>query len=381
MSDDCKGDTQYPTLAGALSSQAPQRHTVLAVDDTPANLNLLAQLLGHQYRVQLAVSGTKALELALRKPPDLIVLDVMMPDIDGYEVCRRLKAERSTRDVPVIFLTALNGPDDETRAFEVGGADYVAKPFTPATLRARVHTHLELKCWRDTLTSRNTWLQNELDRRLLEVESLRETTLYMMVSLAEFRDESTANHLLRTQAYVQELALWLQQQGLLPDEMDGDQIDAMIKAAPLHDIGKVAIPDHVLLKPGPLDAQEWAVMKTHAEAGARLLQRAVDRLGDGAGPLLHYAIQIARHHHERWDGSGYPDGLAGEDIPLCARMMAVVDVYDALMSQRPYKQALTHEQAMERIQRDAGSHFDPLLARALAAVQPQLRAIAEQWRD
>jgi putative two-component system response regulator len=367
-------------LADAKMLQG-SRPTVLAVDDTPANLNLLSQLLGKQYRVQLAVSGAKALELAFRSPPDIIVLDVMMPELDGYAVCSRLKADPRTRDVPVIFLTALNGTEDETRGFEVGGADFVNKPFTPATLLARVETQLQLKAWQDALRDRNAWLQKELDARLQEVERLRDTTLFVMVSLAEFRDADTGNHIRRTQEYVRVLAYWLREQGLAPVNFSDAQIDALSKAAPLHDIGKVAIPDDVLLKPRPLTAEEWVVMKTHTTQGADLLKRAADKLGADAGPMLHYAMQIARHHHEKWDGSGYPDGLAGTNIPVAARLMAVADVYDALISRRPYKEPMSHPDALAWIEKQSGSHFDPSLVEALRAVQPQLMAIAQQWHD
>jgi putative two-component system response regulator len=357
------------------------RPTVLAVDDTPANLNLLSQLLGKQYRVQLAVSGAKALEIAAKRAPDIVVLDVMMPELDGYAVCRRLKADPRTRDVPVIFLTALNGTDDETRGFEAGGADFVSKPFTPATLLARVETHLQLKAWRDALRDRNAWLQNELSARLQEVERLRDTTLFVMVALAEFRDADTGNHIRRTQEYVRVLAHWLRDQSLAPADFSDANIDALAKAAPLHDIGKVAIPDGVLLKPGPLSAEEWVVMKTHTTQGADLLQRAANKLGADAGPMLHYGMQIARYHHEKWDGSGYPSGLAGAAIPLSARLMAVADVYDALISRRPYKEPMPHDAAMTWIEQQSGSHFDPTLVQALHAVQTQLQAIAAQWHD
>ena len=357
------------------------RPTVLAVDDTPANLNLLSQLLGPHYRVQLAVSGFKALELAARKPPDIVVLDVMMPDMDGYEVCRRLKAEPATRDVPVLFLTALNSPEDETRGFAAGAADFVPKPFTPATLLARVRTHLELKAWNDALRDRNAWLQTELDHRLAEVDRLRETTLFVMVALAEFRDSDTGNHVKRTQEYVRVLAQWLVDHDLAPLELTPANIDALAKAAPLHDIGKVAIPDGVLLKPGALTAEEWVVMRTHTTQGADLLARAAHRMGADAGPLLHYGMQIARHHHEKWDGSGYPDGLHGEAIPVAARLMAVADVYDALISRRPYKAPMSHEEALAWIVAHSGTHFDPQLVTALQDVQGQLIDIARQWHD
>ncbi len=361
--------------------QQATRPTILAVDDTPANLTLLSQVLAPHCRLQLAVNGTKALELAQRRPPDLILLDVMMPELDGYEVCRRLKADARTREVPVIFLTALTGAEDETRGFEAGGADFVGKPFTPATLLARVRTQLELKAWRDALRDRNAWLQRELDARLTEVERLRDTTLFMMVSLAEFRDTETGNHVRRTQEYMRVLARRMAATGGEAATLDAAAIDAMSKAAPMHDIGKVAVPDRVLLKPGPLDAEEWAVMRTHTLHGAELLRRALDRLGEGAGPMLRYAMQIARSHHERWDGTGYPDALAGTAIPLAARLMAVADVYDALISRRPYKEAMDHDTAIEWIVGQAGKHFDPAVVDALCAVQPQLIDIAGTWHD
>jgi putative two-component system response regulator len=357
------------------------RPTVLAVDDTPANLALLSQVLGRHYRVQLAVSGAKALALAKRRPPDLIVLDVMMPELDGYEVCRRLKADPATRDVPVLFLTALSGSQDETLGFEVGGADFIAKPFTPATLLARVRTQLELKAWHDALRDRNGWLQRELDARLEEVDRLRDTTLFVMVALAEFRDAETGQHVKRTQEYVRTLARWVAAHDGGRHGLDEASIDALARSAPLHDIGKVAIPDRILLKPAALDEAEWVVMKTHTLHGADLLKRAADKLGERAGPMLHYGMQIARSHHEKWDGSGYPDGLAGEDIPIAARMMAVADVYDALISRRPYKEPMAHQRAMAHIAAGSGSHFDPTLVAALAELEPEMIEIAERWHD
>ncbi len=359
----------------------PSRETVLVVDDTPANLNLLARVLNKQYRVQLAVSGTKALQIVERDPPDLIVLDVMMPELDGYEVCRRLKLDPRFREIPVLFLTALTQPEEETAAFEAGGADFVHKPFNPATVLARVRTQLALKAAHDRLRTHNLRLSGELDARQREVERLRDTTLFVMVGLAEFRDTDTGNHIQRTQEIVRTLATWYAAQLDGSAELTPHAIDELAKAAPLHDIGKVAIPDGILLKPGKLTADEWAVMKTHAVQGAELLQRAIDRLGDDAGLLLHFGRQIALHHHERWDGTGYPDGLAGAAIPLAARLMAVADVYDALISRRPYKGPLTHDEAMGFIREGSGSHFDPRLVDGLQACQAEVIAITTQWRD
>jgi len=357
------------------------RATVLVVDDTPANLTLMAQVLNKHFRVQLAVSGAKALEIVRRSAPDLVVLDVMMPEIDGFEVCRQLKADPRTAHVPVIYLTALTRPEDETAAFEAGGADFVTKPFNPATLLARVRTHLALKAAQDALRDRNAHLSGALVARRREVEALRDTTLFVMVGLAEFRDSDTGNHIQRTQEYVRTLATWLAAQADAPAELTPAAIDQLAKAAPLHDIGKVAIPDAILLKPGKLSADEWVVMKKHTLHGADLLQRAIDRLGDDAGLLLHYGKQIARHHHERWDGSGYPDGLAGEAIPLSARLMAVADVYDALISRRPYKAPMHHAEAMRFIHEGRGSHFDPRIVAAIDACQDELVSIADHWHD
>lgn len=369
-----------PPVASAPPDPAPPPR-LLVVDDTPANLVLLANLLDKRYRVQLAPSGAKALDLARRQPPDLVILDVMMPELDGYEVCRQLKADPLTSHVPVLFLTALSRPEDESRGFEVGGADFIHKPFNPTTVLARVATHLQLKAWQDALRDRNAWLQRELQARLAEVDRLREATLYVMVSFAEFRDEDTGNHVLRTQEYVRALATWLAEHGAPGYRLDPEQIDQLARSAPLHDIGKVAIPDGILLKPGRLTPEEFTIMKTHAVRGWELLQRAAEHMGGEGSLYLRYGMEIARHHHERWDGTGYPDGLAGTGIPLSARLMAVADVYDALISRRPYKEPMDHRDALRYIRDGAGGHFDPEITRALDATVDQLDAIALRWRD
>jgi putative two-component system response regulator len=367
------------------TSQPPSRPTVLVADDTPANLMLLAGVLSPHWRVQLAPTGSKALELAWRQTPDVIVLDVMMPGMDGYEVCRQLKAHPATRDVPVLFLTALTQPADEARGFECGGADFIHKPFNPSTVLARVGTQIEARAWRQQLHRRNEWLQQELQARLVDVDRLREATLHVMISFAEFRDESTGHHVRRTQEYVRVLLEWLSERatpGLDPDlPLNTVQIDLIARSAPLHDIGKVAIPDGILLKPGRLNDEEMRVMKTHALQGWEMLRRASDRMGPAGDRYLHYGMQIARHHHERWDGQGYPDGLRGKAIPLSARVMAVADVYDALISRRPYKEPMSHEAALALVQQGSGGHFDPAVVQALLARQDAVRHIAERWCD
>jgi len=358
-----------------------RRPVVLVVDDTPANLTLLAQVLNKDYQVKIAISGRRALEIAGRSPPDLIVLDIMMAELDGYEVCRRLKADPALADVPVLFLTALTRPEDETQGFRVGGADFIHKPFNPETVLARVATQLKLKVARDVLRDRNAHLDRELERRRREAERLRETTLFLMLGLAEFRDNETANHIRRTEEYVRTLGTWYAARPGAPAGLTPETIDELAKAAPLHDIGKVAIRDAILLKDGPLSAEEWVEMKTHTVRGAELLQKAIDRLDHDAGPMLRFAKQIARHHHERWDGSGYPDGLSGEAIPLAARLMAVADVYDALTTTRPYKPAWDHAAAMACIVEGAGRHFDPVLVDGLLACEPAFVEIATQYKD
>ncbi|WP_051379019.1 HD domain-containing phosphohydrolase [Derxia gummosa] len=370
------------TPSPAPTDSAPAQETILAVDDTPANLSLLAALLGKRYRVQLAPSGAKALELARRAPPDLVVLDVMMPEMDGYEVCRRLKADPVTADVPVLFLTALSRPEDETRGFEVGGADFVHKPFNAMTVLARVRTQLDLKAWRDAMRDRHAWLQRELDARLAEVERLRESALFTMISFSEFRDHETGNHVRRTREYVRVLAQWLAVHAAdAAYRLEPDEIEQIARSAPLHDVGKVAIPDSILLHTGPLGPPAFEVMKTHAMKGWEMLGRIETELGPDGTRLLRHARDIARWHHERWDGTGYPDGLAGNAIPLSARLMAVADVYDALISRRPYKEPFPHARALDMIRAGSGGHFDPVIVEALLACHARLDAIALQWQD
>ena len=354
--------------------------TVLVVDDAPANLSLLAGLLNKSYRVKLAPSGLKALDLARRSVPDLILLDVMMPEMDGYEVCRRLKADPLTARIPVLFLTAMSQPEDEARGFEVGAADFIQKPISPAIVQARVRTHLQIKAYQDQLTERNAWLQGELNQRLAQVDQLREATLHVMISFAEFRDEETGNHVRRTQEYVRTLATHLYEQGTHDGVLTPSAIEHIAKSAPLHDIGKVAIPDHILLKPGRLEPDELIIMRGHAMHGWDMLNRASSRMGDQAD-FLHHAMDISRHHHEKWDGTGYPDGLAGEDIPLSARLMAVADVYDALISRRPYKDSMSHQRAVDYIHKGCGTHFDPTVVQAFNDSLDKFLHIARTWRD
>lgn len=356
------------------------RSTILVIDDTPTNLSLLNQLLGEHYRVKLANGGAKGLEIAQATPPDLILLDIMMPGIDGYTVCKRLKANAKTSGIPVIFLTAKTETTDEEMGFELGAVDFIHKPIAPSIVMARVRTHLQIRVWQTFLEDQSEWLQREVGRRVNEVLHLQEATIRVMVSLAEFRDECTGNHIRRTQNYVRLLAEHLSQQTRDRDFLTPEHIDQIAKASPLHDIGKIAIPDHILLKPGKHTPEEFATMKTHSAKGENMLTTTRRELGDD-NLMLQFATEITRSHHERWDGSGYPDNLAGENIPLSARLMAIADVYDALRSRRPYKEPFSHQAAVTLIQSERGKHFDPALVDAFSALESTFEKIAAQLAD
>lgn len=358
-------------------------HTVLVVDDQPENLTVLGELLESDYRVRIASSGARALAIAGAEPqPDLILLDVMMPGMDGHEVLRRLRANPVTCHIPVIFVTAMDDSGDEERGFELGAVDYIAKPIKPTVVQARVRTQMQLKSAQDTLREQNSNLEAEVRRRMRDNQIVEDVAMRALASLAETRDNETGNHIRRTQRYVEVLARGLAEQAGHETILSSDVIDMLVKASPLHDIGKVGIPDHILNKPGPLDADEWAIMKRHTVIGADSIHHAIEGEQDHS-PLafLHVAMDIAYSHHEKWDGSGYPDGLRGEAIPLSARLMAVADVFDALISRRVYKPALSHEEAMRIILEGRGTHFEPALVDIFVARFDDFRAIAHRYAD
>lgn len=355
--------------------------TILIVDDSPENLSVLNELLQDRYRVRAATSGEKALRVVGTKPkPDLILLDVMMPGMDGYEVFKRLRADAATGDIPVIFVTAMDSAEAEIRGLDVGAVDYIAKPIVPPILMARVNIQLELKQARDWLKDHNSYLEGELKRRLHENLIVQDVSIHALAHLAEIRDPETGNHLRRTQGYVRALANQLREHPRFAAFLTPRNIDLLVKSAPLHDIGKVGIPDHILLKPGKLTPAEWEIMKTHSQLGSDAIEfaeRDVERPVD----FLVLAKEIARHHHERWDGSGYPDGLAGERIPISARLMALADVFDALTSVRVYKPPMSYEQARTIILEGRGSHFDPDVTDAFAATFDEFCAVAKAYSD
>jgi putative two-component system response regulator len=355
--------------------------TILAVDDAPMNLSLITGLLKSHYRVKVANSGEKALRIVHSDlPPDLVLLDVMMPDLDGIEVCRRLKDDPRTRHIPVIFLTAMSKSEDERIGLEAGAVDYITKPISPPILLARVKTHLQLKAGQDFLKDKNAYLQSEVFRRTREVQAIQDVTILTMASLAETRDNETGNHIRRTQHYVKALAIKLRDHPRFAGYFTDHVIDLLFKSAPLHDIGKVGIPDKILLKPGKLTPEEFEIMKTHTTLGRDAIEQAERQLGTPV-EFLKVAKEIAYSHQEKWDGSGYPEGLAGDGIPVSARLMAVADVYDALISRRVYKPAFTHERAVELISEGRGKHFDPDITDAFMEIREEFRTIAKKFGD
>lgn len=383
--------------------------TILVVDDTPENLAVLGELLRPNYRVRVAPTGARALQVAQSEPrPDLILLDVMMPEMDGYEVLRRLRATPETTQIPVIFVTAMDSADDEEFGFSLGAVDYIAKPIKPAIVLARVRAHLELKEARDWLRDQNVFLEAEVDRRMHENQLIQDVSIRALAGLAETRDVETGNHIRRTQDYVEIIARHLRRHQRFEQHLHPTLIRMIVKSAPLHDIGKVGIPDHILLKPGRLTPEEFTVMKSHSRIGGdaidlamrgeltdqeyaaleahfgpgrSAMEQALDEIANIPLSFLAVAKDIAMYHHEKWDGSGYPDGLAGEDIPLAARIMALSDVFDALTSQRIYKPPLPFEKSVEMIRDGSGKHFDPDVVEAFLANLSAFRRISERYAD
>nr|WP_315464212.1 two-component system response regulator [uncultured Rhodoferax sp.] len=358
-----------------------EKPLVLVVDDTPEQLSLASSLLREQYRVKVAVSGERALEIAnAAQAPDLILLDIVMPEMDGYEVCRRLQANPVTRDIPIIFLTVKADIENEQLGFSLGAVDYISKPISPPILLARVATHLSLKASADFLRDKNAYLEQEVLRRTEEMTVVQDVTILAMTSLAETRDSETGNHIRRTRHYVKLLAETLREHPRFAAALTPHAISLMYKSAPLHDIGKVGIPDSILLKPGRLTAEEFEIMKRHTTLGYEAIEHAETEYGRPV-EFLRVAKEIALSHQEKWDGTGYPQGLAGEAIPLSARLMAIADVYDALISERVYKPAMSHEAALAVIVEGKGTHFDPDVADAFFANHADIHAIALRFAD
>ncbi len=365
-----KGDALIASLA-----------TILIIDDVAENLDVLTALLSPSYRVLAATSGREGLRVANGKvKPDLILLDIMMPEMDGFSVLATLRESPRTLDIPVVFLTARADVGDEERGLLHGAADYITKPIRPAVALARVRLLLEAKRARDWMQNQNSILEEEVARRLAENDLTQQASIRALAHLAEVRDPETGNHILRTQEYVRRMAIGLRKHPRFSAILTEKYIDLLARSAPLHDIGKVGIPDHILLKPGKLTPDEWAVMRTHAKLGSDAIEMAEQDI-EMSLPFLSAAKEIAHWHHEKWDGSGYPDGLAGDAIPISARLMAMADVFDALISVRVYKPAMSPDEARQIIFAGRGKHFDPDVTDAFLEGFDDFVAIAAQYSD
>ncbi len=354
---------------------ASGKKKILIVDDTSSNIDTLIAVLGDEYDLRVAVDGETALQtLQSDKLPDLILLDIMMPGMDGYEVCSRLKSSSRTRGIGIIFLTALAESSEQEKGLNLGAEDYITKPFDPAIVKARIRTQLELKGYRDHL-------EKLVSQRTEELAHAQEATIASMAIMAEYRDPETGGHIQRTKSYVRALAIEISKTN--PQTINEQMLEILYQAAPLHDIGKVAIPDAILLKPARLTAEEFSVMEKHTLYGSEAIRRTETILG--RNELLRVAAEIAEYHHEKWDGSGYPHGRSGKSIPISARLMTIADVYDALTSHRPYKEALEHDMAVKTILEGDGythpRHFDPQVLACFEKIHPQFHAIAMKFKD
>jgi len=360
---------------------------VLIVDDERVNIDLVVGLLKEDYRTLVAMTGVQALRRAAGTPrPDIILLDVMMPEMDGHEVCRRLKSDERTAGIPVIFVTAMSDVGHEMEGFALGAVDYITKPISPPILLARVRAHLENKLARDWIEDRNRVLEEMVAERTHELAATQDATILSMATLAETRDKETGNHIRRTQRYIKALAEQLRTVPKYHDQIDPHAIELLFKSAPLHDIGKVGVPDGILHKPGKLDAGEYEEMKRHTLYGHEAILAAegvlaAHSVSSAAASFLGFAREIALCHHEKWDGTGYPRGLRGEEIPIAARLMSLADVYDALVSKRVYKGAFSHEEAAQEIRAGRGTFFDPEVVDAFDAIEARFREISDSCRD
>lgn len=321
--------------------------TILLVDDEPTNLHILKQILQSDYQLLYAKDSHKVLEIAREQQPDLILLDVLMPGLSGFDVCLALKQDAKTVRIPVIFVSAMSDSIDEAHGFEVGAVDYISKPVSPAIVKARVTTHLSLV-------------------RTEELQETRQEIIRRLGRAAEFRDNETGLHVIRISHYSKLLALAAGFSEIAADEL--------FYAAPMHDVGKIGIPDHILLKPGPLSEEEWNIMRQHPKIGAEII-------GEHDSPLLKMARTISLTHHEKWDGTGYPNNLRGEDIPLVGRIITLVDVFDALTTRRPYKEAWPVEKAVDFLVNQAGRHFDPELVEMFLGLLPEVKEIMSRWAE
>lgn len=358
----------------------PVKPTILIVDDSHGNLSLIANLLHESYTIKAINHGEKALKVVSDEQPDLILLDINMLDVDGFEVCRRLKADPLTHLIPIIFLTSKTELESELRGMALGAVDYITRPINPLILLSRLKAHFVDASTARTLRINNEYLEIEVAKRTRQLAVLQDVTILALASLAQTRDSDTGNHLKRTQHYMRALGNHLKANPRFSDFLSDGMVDILFKCAPLHDIGKIGIPDRILLKPGRYEPEEFEIMKAHPTLGRDAIVNAQETAGQQID-FLETAKEIVYSHHEKWDGSGYPQGLAGDEIPIAARLMALADVYDALISCRVYKDGMSHERAAQIIVKGRGQHFDPDVVDAFLDLDDEFQFIASRFAD
>ena len=355
-----------------------RQKTIMIVDDTEMNIDILVEALNDDYELLIAINGLDAIELIEEQKPDLILLDIMMPEMDGYEVLKKLKENLDLEPIPVILLSAITDSDSKNKGFSLGAVDYVTKPFEIVEVKARVKTQLRLEEARLVLESHNIVLEEKVKERTKLIERTNSAAIYCLAALAETRDPETGEHIKRTQEYIRELAFELRKNEEYKDVLTNEYIELLYKSAPLHDIGKVGVRDSILLKPGKLTKEEFEEMKKHTIYGGESLMVGIKELGEES--FLTLAKEIALTHHEKWDGSGYPMGLSRQEIPISGRLMALSDVYDALISKRVYKVAFTHDEAKNIILESKGTHFDPDIVDAFIKREGRFIEIMRKFR-
>lgn len=353
---------------------------ILIADDVRVNLDLLKIILLQQgYEVQTSDNGNSLLEEARLRTPDLILLDIKMPGMDGFEVCTYLKNDPDLQEIPVIFISAVDELQEKIHGFQVGGVDYITKPFKKEEVLARISTHLRIRKLQQELEIHNHHLKEIIDEKVEEINESQLAMILAMIKLTEARDDDTGKHIERIRTFSKVLAEYLFNRGIYLEEVNPAFIENIYNASSLHDIGKVAIPDQILLKPGRLTPEEFEIMKTHTTLGANTLEVVKEKCVHI--PYLNMGIEISRSHHEKWDGSGYPQGLKEEQIPLSARIMAISDVYDALRSKRVYKDSFSHEKSRDIILEGKGKHFDPVLVDAFIDMEQEFMTIRDEMSD
>ena len=342
------------------------RKKVILVDDNPINLKLARNTLMGKYDVFTVPSAEKLFQLLEKTLPDIILLDVLMPEMSGYEAIKILKADDRTAEIPVIFLTSKADTGSELEGFVLGAVDYISKPFSPQILLKRVETQVLLEAQKKELKDLNENLQEQVREKTADIRELQNAVIKTLSSFVETRDAGTGDHLEQTERFLRPLVDELIKRKVYSEEMDGWDLDVLLQSAQLHDVGKIGIPDGILLKNGQLTDEEYEQMKRHTQLGEEVIEKIQHNAKESA--FLDYAKTMARTHHERWDGKGYPDGLKGLNIPLQGRLMAIVDVYHALISERPYKKAFSPEEALKIIEEGKGTHFDPTLVEVFTSV-------------